>query len=339
MKCMSEKKTAWQTALIQAITTPELLLELLELDPSLLPQAKAASQLFPLKVPRGFLSRIEKGNAMDPLLQQILPIGAELSSLENYTKDPLQEIVANPVPGLLHKYQGRVLLTTTGACSIHCRYCFRRHFPYADNNPGTSGWHEALRYIANDPSIHEVILSGGDPLTMSDHLLGLFSQQLEKIPHVKRLRIHTRMPVILPERITPSFIAWINDVKLDCIIVLHTNHPNEIDDSVIAALQPLRKTGIPLLNQAVLLKGINDNVQTLIDLSEALFHAGILPYYLHVLDKVEGAAHFDLPLDSAQHIHGELTKHLSGYLVPKLVKEEPGAPAKLGVGSQIFYTA
>jgi EF-P beta-lysylation protein EpmB len=324
-------KNPWQKALIEAVTDPKELLELLELDSNLLPKAISASTLFPLKVPRGFIARMQKGNRHDPLLLQVLPIHLEEQEIEGYSKDPLAETQFNPIPGLLHKYKSRVLLTMTGACGIHCRYCFRRNFPYADNNPGKLGWEKVIHYISQDPSIHEVILSGGDPLTLNDHLLSDFTQKLEGIPHLKRLRIHTRMPIILPERVCDAFTAWIKALRFKTVIVIHCNHPNEMNHEVKSALAKLTHAGITLLNQAVLLKNVNDHADILTELSERLFAEGVLPYYLHVLDKVQGASHFDIDHTRAIQLHHELTARLSGYLVPRLVKEIPGAVGKINV--------
>jgi EF-P beta-lysylation protein EpmB len=324
-------KNPWQKALIEAITDPKELLELLELPDDLLPQAIRASKLFPLKVPRSYMARMQKGNRHDPLLLQVLPIDLEEKEVSGYTKDPLEEKKYNPIPGLLHKYKSRVLLTMTGVCGVHCRFCFRRHFPYSDNNPGKSGWNEVMDYIANDSSIHEVILSGGDPLAMSDHLLCDFTEKLAEIPHLKRLRIHTRMPIVIPERVSDELIAWMSKLRLKTAMVIHCNHANEINAEVGLALARLIKNGILLLNQTVFLKGVNDTVEALSRLSESLFAAGVLPYYLHVLDKVQGAAHFDIDHDTAKQLHLELTTRLSGYLVPRLVKTTPGAPAKLSI--------
>jgi EF-P beta-lysylation protein EpmB len=332
------KNLAWQTALANAVTDPEELLALLELDPSLLEAAKSAAKLFPLKVPRGFIDRIEKNNPADPLLRQILPLDAEHQKINGYHTDPLQEAAVNPIPGLLHKYHGRVLLTLVGACGINCRYCFRRHFPYADNNPGTAGWNKALDYIANNTTITEVILSGGDPLIANDQTLQTFTDKLADIPHVKRLRIHSRIPVALPERITPDFIKWVANLKQQPILVIHCNHAQEINPAVKTAMSALAATGMTLLNQSVLLKGVNDNAETLTALSEALFEIGVLPYYLHTLDKVQGAAHFDVSQQTAQALHWEISQRLSGYLVPKLVMEQHGAPAKTPLPGLIFYT-
>ncbi len=324
-------KNPWQKALIEAITDPKELLEVLELPHDLLPEVINASKLFPLKVPRSYLARMEKGNRHDPLLLQVLPIDLEEKEVSGYTKDPLEEKKYNPIPGLLHKYKSRVLLTMTGVCGVHCRFCFRRHFPYSDNNPGKSGWNDVLDYIKNDLTIHEAILSGGDPLAMSDHLLYEFTKKLAEIPHLKRLRIHTRMPIVIPERVNDELIAWISKLSLKTTMVIHCNHANEIDADVKLGFAKLIQSGVILLNQTVLLKGVNDTVETLFELSESLFAAGVLPYYLHVLDKVQGTAHFDIEHGTAKKLHAELSTQLSGYLVPRLVTEQPGAPAKLSI--------
>lgn len=325
---VSQAKTTWQEALSNLVTDPEELLHLLELDSSLLASARAATRLFPLKVPRGFVERMQKGNLNDPLLKQVLPLGAELVAVEGYEQDPLQELSANPVPGLLHKYASRVLVTITSACAVHCRYCFRRYFPYTENNPGTRGWEQIMDYIQQDASINEVILSGGDPLAVSDKMLAAFVEQLTLIPHVKTLRFHTRLPVVLPERITPHFVEWLASLPFNLVMVIHANHPQEINADVQHALSLLKKTNVCLLNQSVLLKGINDNAEALIQLSTILFNSGVLPYYLHVLDKIQGAAHFDVEFIRASELHHAIAKSLPGYLVPKLVREEPGYVSK-----------
>lgn len=335
----SPKTKTWQTELIEAVTCPEELIRLLELDPSLLPAAKEAAKRFPLKVPRHFVARMQKGNVHDPLLQQVLPIHDELTVTPGYVADPLDEKTYNPIPGVLHKYHGRVLLTVVGTCAINCRYCFRRHFPYENNNPGKKGWERALQYIRETPSLSEVILSGGDPLVADDDILKKFVEDLAQIPHVTRLRIHTRLPIVLPSRITPELVAWTTATRLKIIVVTHSNHPHEINPDVRLALRRLSDANIPLLNQTVLLKGINDSVELLCELSETLFSAGILPYYLHVLDKVQGAAHFDMGRKTAKELHWGMSQRLSGYLVPKLVCEQPGAPAKLSLESGELYTA
>ncbi len=324
-------KTPWQAALINAVTDPRELLELLELDFAWLDQAKAAATLFPLKVPREFVSRMQKGNINDPLLRQVLPLGDEFKLVEGFEKDPLQEKTINPIPGLLHRYHGRVLLTLSGNCSINCRFCFRRHFPYAKNNPGTAGWQLALDYISCDETITEVILSGGDPLVVNDSQLHEFTEALSTIPHLKRLRIHSRMPIVLPERVTSELVALLTHTRLRPVMVVHCNHPQEITPAVSLAIKNLTSANITVLNQAVLLKDINNNADTLVALSEALFSSGILPYYLHVLDKVEGCAHFDLEREVAQNLHLQVTERLPGYLVPKLVCTQAGAAAKVRV--------
>ena len=331
-------KQLWQESMSNLITDPEELLTLLHLDASLLTAARAAAQLFPLRVPRSFVARMEKGKLNDPLLQQVLPIGAELDQVTGYNRDPLRETYVNPAPGLFHKYPGRVLVTLTGACAIHCRYCFRRFFPYEDNNPGRAGWDNIFAYIQSDETITEVILSGGDPLSVHDHLLKQFTDRLSQIAHVNRLRIHTRLPIVMPERITDDFIAWARDLTMQLVIVVHVNHPQEINAEIKTMLQRLQSEKITLLNQSVLLKGINDDATTLALLSESLFTSGVLPYYLHVLDKVEGAAHFDIDLKKAQHLHTELAQILPGFLVPRLVRETAGEMSKTMLSSELLTT-
>lgn len=325
-------KHAWQEALVNLMTDPQELLEFLNLDPSLLAGAKAAIKDFPLKVTRSYAARMQKNNLQDPLLQQILPINAESNIVPGYESDPLREEKYNPVPGLLHKYHGRVLVTLTSACAVNCRFCFRRHFPYEDNNPGRQGWEKIIAYIAADVSITEVILSGGDPLAVSDTLLQSFCDALATVPHVKRLRFHTRFPIVLPERITDELIAVLTSTHLKPVMIIHCNHPQEINDEVRAALAKLGEANIALLNQTVLLKNINDDAQCLAHLSETLFSCGVTPYYLHVLDKVAGAAHFDLPLARACELQSALQQMLPGYLVPRLVREDHGKLAKTLIG-------
>ena len=310
------------------MTDPAELLGLLGLGPQWLEPARAAARWFPLKVPRGFVARMRHGDPRDPLLLQVLPLGAELDEVPGYLADPVGDLAAKAGPGVLHKYEGRALLVTTGACAVHCRYCFRRHFPYDDENASRDGFGPALDAIRGDTSIGEVILSGGDPLALSDRRLSLLFEGLRAIPHVRRVRLHTRLPVVLPERIDRAFLdAW-TGVPLQKVVVVHANHAREIDGSVRAAIADLRATETTVLNQAVLLRGINDSVANLVELSETLFAAGVLPYYLHVLDRVAGAAHFDLPVEAAQRLVADVATHLPGYLVPRLVREEPGAPAK-----------
>jgi L-lysine 2,3-aminomutase len=319
----------WQSALGQAITDPAELLEAIGLGPEWLAAAQDAARLFPLRVPRGFVARMRRGDPADPLLRQVLPLAEECQDVEGFGPDPVGDLAAHKAPGVLHKYQGRVLLTATGACAIHCRYCFRRHFPYAQANAAADHWRVALDYIAAHEDVQEVILSGGDPLTLSDRRLAEFVQAAAAIPHVQRLRLHTRLPVVLPERVTPALCTWLGATRLASVLVLHVNHAQEMDASVHAACARLAESGATLLNQSVLLRGVNDSVASLVQLSESLFAAGVLPYYLHQLDRVQGAAHFEVSDAAARTLHAGLHAHLPGYLVPRLVRELPGAPGKI----------
>ena len=321
----------WQSALARAITDPAELLAAVGLGDEWLAAARAAARLFPLRVPRGFVARMRPRDPRDPLLRQVLPLAEECLAVEGFGADPVGDLFAMAVPGVLHKYHGRVLLTVTGACAVHCRYCFRRHFPYTDANPGADHWRAALEYIAGDDSITEVILSGGDPLTMSDHRLADLVRQLETIPHLRRLRLHTRLPIVVPERVNDELLAWLSGTKLKTVMVVHVNHAQEIDASTRSALGELKTIGTELLNQSVLLRGVNDSADALAALSEKLFEAGVLPYYLHMLDKVQGAAHFEVKQDAARRLLAELQARLPGYLVPRLVCEIPGAPGKLSM--------
>ncbi len=320
--------TSWQDELSNLIRNPEELFELLNLPAEQLEAARRACDDFPLRVPRPYAARIQPGNLQDPLLLQVLPLGDELISNPGYSHDPLEEADSNPAPGLIHKYQGRVLLIVSPSCAIHCRYCFRRHFPYDDNKPSRTQWQQALDYIAADDSINEVIYSGGDPLSSNDKQLQWLTDQIAAIPHITRLRVHTRLPVMIPQRITDSCLEWLSQTRLKMVMVLHVNHAQELDSEVGEALSKLKQAGVTLLNQAVLLRGINDSVQAQVDLSERLFELGVLPYYLHLLDKVKGAAHFDMTTDEARHLQQALLGQLPGFLVPKLVQEVPGAASK-----------
>ena len=323
---MRDYSVTWQKILAQGFTSVNELLEFLNLPQAL--GSSAAEKQFKTRVPRGFAARMQKGNPKDPLLLQVLAVQDELQIVDGFVTDPLAEISANPLRGLMHKYQGRVLLTLTGVCAINCRYCFRRHFPYQDNNPGRGGWQAVLDYIRQDESIHEVILSGGDPLLAADTVLSDFIHQLERIPQVRTLRFHTRVPIVLPERINESLLASLARTPLRKVVVLHANHAQELDETVQQACESLRQVGCHLLNQSVLLKSVNDNAKVLIELSERLFSCGVLPYYLHVLDKVAGAAHFEQSQLLALTLHQELQASLPGYLVPRLVREEPGKAHK-----------
>lgn len=318
----------WQAALADSVTDIGELCQLLDLDADALPISLDAHKQFSLRVPRYFISLMQAGNADDPLLRQVLPIKAELEHQVGFVQDPLQERGSNPVPGVIHKYHGRVLFIISKGCAINCRYCFRRHFPYSDNNPSTQEWQQAINYIANDPSITEVIFSGGDPLAAPDKKLNNLVQQLADIPHLRRLRIHTRLPVVLPQRVTSEMIEWLTHTRLEPVIVLHANHSQEISPLLASKVKELTRSGIPVLNQTVLLKGINDSSNTLKQLSETLFSAGALPYYLHLLDKVEGASQFETTEKQAKALIEDLIMQLPGYLVPKLVKEEANMASK-----------
>lgn len=321
----------WRQALAEAVTDPAELCAMLELDPALIAPALEAAKGFALRVPRGFIARMRRGDPADPLLLQVLPRGAELATREDFTLDPVGDLASRAAPGLLHKYHGRALLVATGACAVHCRYCFRRHFPYSDESPLHAGWRAALDYIRDDASISEVILSGGDPLSLSDRRLGQLTDALASMPHVRRLRIHTRYPVVLPERVDDGLIAWLSRVNLQKVVVIHANHAQEIDATVAAACARLASAGVTMLNQSVLLADVNDSVDALADLSEALFSIGVLPYYLHVLDRVQGAAHFEVDEARALALHAALAARLPGYLVPRLVREVAGENAKSAV--------
>ncbi len=315
----------WQMALADAITDPAELLRLLELDPALLPAARAAAALFPLRAPRGFVARMRKGDPADPLLRQVLPLGAELAATPGFSADPLGESQALKAPGVLHKYQGRALLLVTGACGIHCRYCFRREFGYAA--AGAGHWRQGLDYLANDPSLSEVILSGGDPLTLANQRLEELLKALAAIPHLRRLRIHSRQPIVLPERVESGLLRLFDNSRFPVVLVLHANHPQEIDHAVAGALRKLADK-VTLLNQTVLLKGVNDSAAVLASLSELMFSLGVLPYYLHLLDPVRGTAHFRVETAQAVAIARALSASLPGYLAPRLACEEPGKPGK-----------
>ncbi len=323
----------WQKQLANAVTQVDELLQLLGLSPEDLPLANLAA--FPLRVPHAFIARMQPGNPRDPLLLQVLPLAQELAPLPGYTADPLHEAAASPVPGLLHKYHGRVLLLVSGACGIHCRYCFRRHFPYAEHALGKEAWTAALDYIRRTPSLAEVIFSGGDPLAASDARLRRLVTALAEVEHLARLRIHTRMPIVLPARVNDDLLGWLTATRLQPIVVVHANHPQELDSAVIGALSRLRTAGVTLLNQAVLMRGINDDAVVLSELSHRLFAAGVLPYYLHLLDPVAGAAHFSVSVAVARELVQQLLQKLPGYLVPRLVREAPGALAKLPVDLEL----
>ena len=324
----------WQKELAMAFSDPLELLNYLQLPATQFADDIKARSLFPLRVPRPFAARMAKGDANDPLFKQVFTSQLEFTQQPNFVADPLNEH-QNDQPGLLHKYQSRLLMLIRGGCAVNCRYCFRRHFPYADNHLNRAEWQSALDYIKADTQLNEVIYSGGDPLMAKDDFLQWLSEQIAQIPHITRLRVHTRLPVVIPSRINDELINWLTTSRLKPVMVLHINHANEIDDSVRRAMLRLRQAGVTLLNQAVLLRGINDQAAQQVALSEALFSCGILPYYLHLLDKVEGASHFDSPESQARLLMAELIKQLPGYLVPKLVREIADQPGKTPLDLQL----
>ncbi len=330
----SVQTKAWQKSLARAVKSPQELLTLLALEGDPLCAAIDRQPAFPLRVPRSYIERMRKGDPGDPLLRQVLCTTAERMQVDGFTTNPVGDDAATVQSGLLQKYRGRVLVMTTAACPIHCRYCFRRHFPYGDHSGQQRDWRPTVSAIAADRSISEVILSGGDPLSLADDYLAELADALAQIPHLKRLRIHSRFPVVLPQRIDPHLLHWIGSTRLTTCLVIHCNHANEIDTEVAAALARLKGEGVTLLNQAVLLRGVNDSEEALATLSERLFEAGVLPYYLHLLDKVAGAAHFDTSETRARQLIAGLRSRLPGYLVPRLVREIAGEPCKRPVAEQ-----
>ena len=318
----------WQRAWREAVRDPRELLALLGLDALAATVSDEAAAAFPLRVPRGFIARMRSGDPADPLLRQVLPILDEERVVPGFALDAVGDGAARAGRGVIRKYQGRALLVATGACAVNCRYCFRRHFPYADETAAAEGWRGAVAAIAADASIDEVILSGGDPLALSTPKLAELTHALAAIPHLRRLRIHTRLPIVLPERVDAALLAWLRALPWPVAVVTHANHANEFDAGVDAALAALRGTGATLLNQAVLLRGVNDSVDALAALSERGFAAGVLPYYLHQLDRVAGTAHFEVADARARELHAGLAARLSGYLVPRLVREVPGDTGK-----------
>lgn len=319
---------AWQHALRQAFSRPSDLLSYLELDPALPALELPRLRSFPLRVPRGYAARMRKGDPLDPLFLQVWPAAREAEQAAGFVRDAVGDLDAALGDGVLHKYHGRALLITTGACAVHCRYCFRRHFPYAESLAARGHWQPALARLAADPGIVEAILSGGDPLSLSDERLQELLEGLARIPHLRRVRIHTRQPIVLPERVDAGLLKILTALPLDKAMVLHANHANELDSTVRDTCRALRNTGLTLLNQSVLLRGINDTTDVLMGLHERLFSLGVLPYYLHVMDRVEGAAHFEVSEDRAVRLMRELSRSSPGYLVPKLAREVPGEPAK-----------
>ncbi len=325
----------WKAALARSVTDPDELCRLLELPGAVARAARRAAGDFPLLVPRPYLARIRPGDAHDPLLKQVLPVEAELAAAPGFSPDPLGEASAttaagSPCPGVLRKYDGRSLIVATGGCGVHCRFCFRRHFPRRDLGPGR--WPAVAAHLGTDPSIREVILSGGDPLWLDDRTLGRLLDRLAGIPHVRRVRLHTRLPVVVPARVTEELIGHLTRGRPVSLVVLHVNHPAEIDEAVAAALARLAGVGIPLLSQSVLLRGVNDSLHVLAELFERLVDLRVMPYYLHQLDRVVGAAHFEVPVKQGVELVRRLRARLPGYAVPRYVREVPGEPNKVVLG-------
>lgn len=328
----------WQSIMADAVSNVEELLALLRLSPENVANQYISVSNFPLRVPKAFVARMKKNDPNDPLLLQVLPIKSENQQETGYVLDPVGDLKVMPQPGLLHKYQGRALLVTTAACAIHCRYCFRRHFPYSNAHTGKESWDKTLTYLKQHPDITEIILSGGDPLSLSDQRFATVIKSLTALPQIQRIRLHTRLPIVIPERITPSLLNVLTHIT-QAVVVVHINHPNELDETVYVAMHQLRKAGVTLLNQAVLLRGVNDDESTLVKLSEELFRCGILPYYLHMLDPVQGAQHFAVKQSRAQALHTYLMQQLPGYLVPKLVREIAGEASKTPVEHDVIPMA
>ncbi len=318
----------WKAELAASFTRIEDLLDYLGLPRNGLEHRVKAAGSFSFRVTKAFAARMNKGDPDDPLLLQVLPKREELEEKAGFVADPVGDLHAVAVPGLLQKYHGRALLISTGACAINCRYCFRREFPYSDGHISRSREMQALAHIAADTSVGEVILSGGDPLVLDDSRLGGLIGAIAAIPHVNRLRIHTRLPIVLPSRITPQLAQLLATTRLRTVLVIHANHAREFDPEVGAGLRQLSQTRTSLLNQSVLLKGVNDTEEALCNLSETLFEHGVLPYYLHLLDKAKGTGHFEISEDCALALHEALRRRLPGYLVPRLVRETAGEPYK-----------
>lgn len=318
----------WQASLKAAIRDPKELCRQLELSTKLCGQAKLPADSFPLLAPREYVARIRQGDLADPLLRQIMPLAEEKDEVSGFTTDPVRDSQATLTPGMLQKYAGRVLLITTGACAVHCRYCFRRHFPYSEAPKGVAAWASAIDAIRKDTSLREVILSGGDPLTLVDSTLSQLAEQLAAVPHLTRLRIHTRLPIMIPQRVNDELLAWLTNSRLTPYMVVHANHAQEIDGAVADSLGRLVDAGIPVMNQAALLRGVNDTADAQAELCERLINLRVLPYYLNQLDRVAGAAHFEVPIETGRKIIEELHRCLPGYAVPRYVQDREGGTHK-----------
>jgi EF-P beta-lysylation protein EpmB len=330
-KRLPAQPARWQELWRDAVTDPRELLDLVGLSHRADELLAGADTGFALRVPRGFVARMRFGDANDPLLLQVLPRAAELGEVPGFTRDAVGDLDARAGRGVLHKYRGRALLIATGSCAVNCRYCFRRHFPYGEETAAANRWHDAIAALRGDASIEEVILSGGDPLSLSTAKLAELTDALATVPHIRRLRIHTRLPIVLPERIDDALVNWLGALPFGRAVVVHANHANELDEAVAGACAKLAGAGATLLNQSVLLRGINDDADALAGLSLRLFECGVLPYYLHQLDRVAGTAHFEVDDARARALAGALAGRLPGYLVPRLVREIPGAASKTPV--------
>lgn len=319
----------WQRLLKEAVRDPVELCRLLQLPDQYHAAAVQAARGFPLFVPRGYLALMRRGDPADPLLRQVLPLADELAEAPGFSADPVGDGPSMVSPGLLNKYAGRALLVLTGACAVHCRYCFRRQFPYDEMPRSPAEWAPALGRIAADETIEEVILSGGDPLTLRDEPLAQLAERLAEIGHVRRLRVHTRLPIVLPARVCGDLLAWLRGTRLTPIMVVHANHPAELSPEVEAALGRLAESGVPLLNQSVLLAGVNDSADVLTELCRRLVDLRVLPYYLHQLDRVLGAAHFEVAISTGRRLMAQLRRRLPGYAVPRYVREMPGEAHKI----------
>jgi EF-P beta-lysylation protein EpmB len=322
---------SWHDDLRRAVRDPAQLIAALELPTEWIEPARRAATAFPLFAPTPYIARMGKANLADPLLRQVLPLADELAEQPGFTTDPVGESAARRDAGLLQKYSSRALLITTGACAVHCRYCFRRHYPYSDSPRSPDDWQPALDRIAADPTIDEVILSGGDPLTLVDGHLAELAERVASIDHVRRLRVHTRLPIVIPRRVTAELIDWLRGTRLAPIMVVHANHAQEIDEATAAALSRLVDAGVPVLNQSVLLRGVNDSAEALIDLSRRLVDLRVMPYYLHQLDRVARAAHFEVPISRGLELIRSMRRALPGYAIPRYVQEVAGETHKISL--------
>lgn len=321
--------TGWQQQIQGAIRDPSELCDLLDLPGRFRESAVRAAADFPVFAPVSYVRQMKQGDPKDPLLRQVLPLGEELQSVDSFSLDPVGDSVTRRKPGMIQKYRGRALLITSGLCAIHCRYCFRRHYPYGIEPKSLDQWKPAIAEVQRDATIHEIIFSGGDPLSLSDSRLGELLRAFDQIRHVRRLRIHTRLPVVIPDRVTEQLLARLSPLQSSWYVVLHVNHANELSREVLEKINSLRRAGAMLLNQSVLLRGVNDSVNALYQLCEKLSDHGVMPYYLNQLDRVAGAAHFEVPVSEGKRLVSELRQQLPGYAVPRYVREIAGEPNKV----------